>query len=344
MKSFFIIFLSFFCLTCKIATCQTVPIDKVNFFEDTSILNVTIETNMVKIFRESDKKNSKFPAFFSTTLPDGSQVKEPVVLETRGHFRKGFCYIPPIKVIFKNKKTSVFESLGSLKLVNQCKTSETYQQYLVSELLIYKMFNLLTDKSFRVRLINLKIVDTNGKKKTITENSFLIENEKNLASRNTCTQIKSKKIKYNATDRRQMTLVDIFEYMIGNTDWSVSEDHNIQFLHSDTDSLSLAYVVPYDFDCSGFVNADYAKPDPKLNISNVQERLYRGFPRTLDEINETLEIFKKQEKNIYAIITNCNLLNQKTKKDLKNYLDGFFTLIKNPEEVNYTFVRNARKD
>ena len=222
-----------------------------------------------------------------------------------------------------NILVSVFEPLGSLKLVNQCKTSETYQQYLISELLIYKMFNLLTEKSFRVRLINLKIMDTTGKKKTITENAFLMENEKNLAKRNTCTQIKTKKIKYNETDRRQMTLVDIFEYMIGNTDWSVSGDHNIQFLHSEMDSLSLAYVVPYDFDCSGFVNADYAKPDSKLNISTVQERLYRGFPRTLDEINEALDIFKKQEKNIYALIANCNLLNLKTKKSLTSYLDIF---------------------
>lgn len=333
----------FFCFTFKVASCQTVPIDKEKFFDDTSVLNVTIKTNMVKLLRETDKKHSKFPALFSTSFSDGSEITEPVLLELRGHFRREYCYIPPLKVIFKNKKTSELKPLGSLKLVNQCKTSNTYQQYLVCEWLVYKMYNLLTDLSFKVRLLNLKIIDTTGKKKTITGNAFFMENEKNLAKRNNCAELKSDKIDYNRTDRSQMTLIDLFEYMIGNTDWSVPEGHNIQFIHSKNDSLSLPFAVPYDFDYSGFINTDYAKPDPKLQISNVRERLYRGFPRSLEEINKSLDIFKKQEKNIYAVITDCNLLNSQTKKDLTNYLDGFFTLIKNPEEVKKTFIQNARK-
>lgn len=344
MKSNLFLLLLLSSFTARMVSAQTVSIDKVKFFEDTSVLNVTIKTDMVKVFRQKDKTGAKFPANFSVRLDDGIQINEPIVLEIRGHFRKNFCYIPPLKVIFKNKKTSVLKPLGSLKLVNQCKTSELYQQYLVSELLVYKMFNLLTDKSFRVRLLNLEIIDSTGRKKTINENAFLMENDKNFAKRNNCTALKTDKIKYKLTDRPQMTLVDLFEYMIGNTDWGVSVGHNVRLFRSKNDSFPLAYVVPYDFDYSGFVNTDYALPPSNLNISSVRERIYRGFPRSINEINEALAIFKKQQENMYALINNCSLLTVKTKKNLTGYLDGFFDIIKKPDEVYRIFVENARSE
>lgn len=322
---------------------QTTSIDPTKIFEDTSILNVTIKTNIKNLLRYKKKTGVKFPANISFTLPDSTLINEPITLETRGHFRKDFCYIPPLRIIFKTNKKSALESLGSLKLVNQCIASESYQQYLVREWLIYKMYNLFTEKSYRVRLLNLQIIDTTEKKKSITESAFLVERTSDLAGRNNCIELKIKRIEYNMTNRQQMTLVNIFEYMIGNTDWAVSVSHNSRLLRSKNDPSSFPYAVPYDFDYSGFVNAPYAIPDPQLNISNVRERVYRGFSRTFDEINETLDIFKKQEKNIYGLITNCGLINSKTKKDLTGYLDDFFTMIKNPGEVNKVFVLNARK-
>lgn len=344
MKS--ILFLSFFfsSFTFRVVSAQEVPIDKVKFFEDTSVLNVTIKTNMVDLFRHKQKTGLKLPAHFSAIFPDSTKIDEPIVLEIRGHFRKDFCYIPPLKVIFKNKKTSALKPLGSLKLVSQCKTSNTYQQYLVSEFLIYKMYNLLTDKSFRVRLLNLKLIDSTGRKKPISENAFLMEDVKDLAKRNNCTDFKKDKVDYHRTDRQQMTLVAIFEYMIGNTDWGVSVNHNTRLLLSKNDSFPMPYVVPYDFDYSGFVNTDYAIPDPKLGISTVRERLYRGFPRSIDELNEAINIFKKQEKNIYSLINNCAFLTSGSKKDLMGYLDGFFNMIKKPNEVYNIFVQNARSE
>jgi hypothetical protein len=339
---FSLLFFSFF--TAKVVSGQKVSIDKGKFFEDTSVINATIETDMVKVFREKDKTGAKFPAHFSATLPDSTKIDMPIVLEIRGHFRKDFCYLPPLKVIFKNKKAPELKSLGSLKLVSQCKTSNNYQQYLLSEFYVYKMYNLLTDKSFRVRLLNLNLIDSTGRKKTINEYAFLMEDEKGLAKRNNCSDFKKDKVDYHQTNRKQMTLVAIFEYMIGNTDWGVSVNHNTRLLLSKNDSSHLPYVVPYDFDYSGFVNTDYAIPDPKLDITSVRDRLYRGFPRTIDEINEALNIFKKQEKNIYSLINDCSLLTSRTKKDLTGYLDGFFSMIKKPNEVYNIFVQNARSE
>ncbi|MFI5185324.1 MAG: hypothetical protein ACHQF0_01220 [Chitinophagales bacterium] len=342
MKNFFSVLLFFSFLKCQVVYGQDLTIDKTKFFTDTSIINATITTNLTHVFRK--KEATQYPANFSATLPGGSLVNDPVLLEIRGHFRKDFCYMPPLKVIFKSKKTSVMKPLGSLKLVSQCKLSAADEQYLLKEFLVYKIYNLLTDMSFRVRLLNLNLVDSANKKKPITEYAFLLEDIKDLAERNNCLDMKSGKVNTEATNRRQMTIVAVFEYMIGNTDWAVPVNHNIRLIIPTTDSLHRPYAVPYDFDYSGFVNTDYAIPDEKLNIPNVRERLYRGFPRTMTELNDVLDIFKKQKSNIYALINNFDLLNSRTKKDLFEYLDEFFDLIRNPTQINNIFIQEARTE
>jgi hypothetical protein len=204
------------------------------------------------------------------------------------------------------------------------------------------MYNLLTDKSFRVRLLNLNYSDSNGKKNEFAGQAFLIEDEKEMAKRSKCIEWSKGKIFTESTDRKQMTLVALFEYMIGNTDWSVPASHNIKLIQAKEDSLSRPFAVPYDFDYAGIINTDYAVPDPLLNTETVQQRVYRGFARTLDEINETLAIFQQQKAAIYAIINNAELLSSGSKKNMSNYLDGFYETINKPKEVKSTFVDNAR--
>lgn len=340
-------------LLCHIAYSQTSSIDKVKFFEDTSMINASITTDMVKVFREKDKIGVKFPANFSATSQDGLKMDDSILLVIRGHFRRANCYLPPLKVIFneKKKEKGVVKkkkikntSLGSLKLVSQCKTAEVDEQYLLKEYLIYKIYNLITDMSFRVRLINLNLVGNSGKQKTLKEYSYLMEDIKDLARRNKCKSWKEGKMDPRDVDSRQITIVSIFEYMIGNTDWGVSANHNTKLIVSKKDSSQLPYVVPYDFDFSGFVNTDYSVPDEKLNITSVRQRLYRGFPRSIEEVNEVLNIFKKQKSNIYSLINNFDLLTSKSKKDIINYLDDFYRQINDPREVNNIFIKNARTE
>lgn len=320
---------------------QTTSFDKEKFFEDTSIIHATITTNMGMIFRKKNKPGLQFPANLSMSLPDGNTINEPIILTVRGHFRRDKCFLPPLTIDFKDKKTSVLKPLGSLKLVSQCYTSDIGEKYLLSEFLVYKMYNLLTDKSFRVRLLNLKLTDSSGKKKTDIEYAFLMEDIKNVAKRNNCTYLKAK-IDPRNTDNYQMTMACIFEYMIGNTDFGVSANHNTRLLLSKTDSARRPFMVPYDFDFSGFVNTNYSIPDPNLDIPDVRTRLYRGFAEPQVIVNEVVDVFKKQKDSIYSVINNFNLLSIKSRKELTDYLDDFFKLINNPTRVKYTFIENAR--
>jgi len=331
------------CTVFTISAKAQATIDKVQFFTDTSVINATLTVNLGKLLSHREKAGYRLPATFKCRL-GGIDINDNITIETRGQFRRSLCYMPPLRMMFAADTTAVLKPLKSLKLVSECKTSSSYITYLYKEFLVYKMYNLLTDRSFRVRRVTINIVDSAGKKTPFTEEGFLLEDIKDLAKRNGCTEFTKEKMITEATDRRQMTLVAIFEYMIGNTDWAVPVNHNIKLIKSVKDTLTRPIVIPYDFDFSGLVGTDYSAPDERLGIADVQERLYRGFTRTLSEVNATLEIFKQQKEGIYAIINNCSLLSAATKKGMINYLDGFYATVNDPAEVKRVFVDHARTE
>jgi len=317
-------------------------VDKKAFFKDTSVVNATLSMNFKKIQAEKDKVGAVFPANFSAKINDTLNITDPVSLEVRGHFRRGYCYLPPLKIIFKTHPGTAFYSLKSLKLVSSCTNTDGDDQNLLKEYMCYKIYNQLTDKSFRVRLLNMTYVDSSGKRKPITRHAFLVEDIKQVAKRNDCDDWSDKKAGNLGVDRRQMTMVYIFEYMISNTDWSVPANHNIRLIHTSADSTSKPFVVPYDFDFSGLVNTNYSAPDERLGVESVRVRVYRGFPRTMDELNEALAVFKRQKDNIYASINNFSLLTPATKKEMTSYLDEFYQTINSPVRVKEAFIENAR--
>ncbi len=344
MKKFFSASLYIF-LIIPVAIGQHPSIDKKFFFTDQTILPVTIVTSMNKILGYSNpQKVNLYPSRFTYLLPDSTTISQQVQIEIRGHYRRENCYMPPLRIIFtkKDSASSPLSSLKKLKLVNSCVQNSLYNQYVLMEFLSYKIFNLLTEKSFRVRLTDVTYIDSSAKKKPFKNYAFFIEDVKEMAKRNKCREYTAGRPKAEMTDRRQMTLVALFEYMIGNTDWSVTGKHNVKTIISRKDSIGKPYAVPYDFDYSGLVNTPYAIPDPQLEIKSVTERVYRGFPRTMEELNESLAVFNKQKDSIFSLINNFELLTEKNKKYMINYIDEFYSLIKDPRDVKYTFINGAR--
>jgi hypothetical protein len=315
-------------------------VDKVKFFKDTSVINATLTLNVKKIMAQKDKEGLIYPAVFSCKLDDNLNVTDHISVEVRGHFRRGYCYLPPLKLIYKNDPATAFYHLKSLKLVSACMPTSSDDQNLLKEFIVYKLYNLISDRSFRVRLLNLNYADSAGKKKTITGHAFLIEDIKEVAKRNNSEDWTDKKFSGAATDHHQLEITAVFEYMIGNTDWAVQAGHNIRVLHNKGDSTSRPYVIPYDFDFSGLVNTTYSAPNENLGIQNVRQRLYMGLPASKEELADVLAIFNKQKANIYATINNFNLLTNSTKKEMINYLDEFYKTINNPGDVKDVFGAN----
>lgn len=344
MKPFLSAVWLFVITTTQLAYGQSVAIDRDAFFKDTSLIKATLVTNLTKILNHNNKKGFDITGNFLTVMPDGTIVNDQILVEKRGHFRSDFCYVPPVKLIFNYKDSAKLYSLKSMKLVSECKVSPDHEQFLFKEYLCYKIYNLICSKSFQVRLLNVKWEDTVGKKKTINGYGFLLEDLKDVAARNNCTEWKRNKLNTEQTDRRQMTMVAIFEYMIGNTDWAVTVDHNTRLILSRADTNAKPYVVPYDFDYSGLVNTYYSIPDEKLEIESVTQRVYRGFPRTMPEIQTVLDTFRMQKANIYALINHFDYLNPRSKREMVAYLQDFYDMIENPKLVKMNFIDKARTE
>jgi len=154
--------------------------------------------------------------------------------------------------------------------------------------------------------------------------------------------LKDLKINGQSADRNQFTIFAVFEYFIGNTDWGVSANHNSVIILPNNDPEARPFVIPFDFDYSGLVNADYAVPDEGLDILNVRERCYRGYARTMEELNDAFLIFNQQKEKIYALVNNFELLTPRNRKDIIDYLDDFYKTISDPGKVKNIFIDKAR--
>jgi hypothetical protein len=311
------------------------------FFLEEQPLEITIQSDFKTLLAKKLKKEYQ-PAVVTFRFPDSSSIKEEIRIQTRGKFRLETCFMPPLMLNFKNPGSPLLKPLGKLKLVCGCGTSSNDEQLIIKEFMAYKIYNMLTERSFKVRLVKINYDDSRGKIKKYSQYGFLLEDVDDMAARNNCVEVEGTQYLTEKTDREQMTLVALFEYMIGNTDFSVPHYHNVKLMRPVKDSTALPIVVPYDLNHCGFVNADYALPNEELNIKSVRERLYRGFPRTMEELEPVIAIFKNTKQKIWSLINNCPWMNAKNKKETISYLEEFYEIIESKSSIRYQFIDNAR--
>lgn len=314
-------------------------------FASSEILDITIMINSMKEL-EADIGDDPgwHDAIFSYEDKD-SLVNLNVKLQARGYYRKDpcNCNFPPVRINFREKQVegTLFDGQNKLKLVTHCrKRKDIYDQYVLKEYLAYRIYNVLTDRSFRVRLLNIRYVDGSGKSKPSTHYGFLIEDTRDMAERNGFTHIKVNNIPQEYCDYFYQDLLTVFQFMIGNTDWSIPARHNIKLLLEKPDHRPVP--VPYDFDWSGLVNPEYAKPSQKLGIASVQERLFRGFVKNIEDYNRIFEIFILKKPEIYSLISE-SLLNEKHQQYVTAYLDDFYDIISDEKKVERAFIKEARE-
>lgn len=320
---------------------QSQSVDKIKFFAEEGIIEMTLTTDIPKMQKEKGEEVFQ-PATASLKFPDNTVIAEPITVAPRGHFRREYCDVPPILIAFKSATSPRLSPLGKLKLVIGCGSRGNDEQLLIKEYLIYKMYNLLDEKSFRVRLLKVNFVDTRNKVKPYSQYAFLIEDDKDMAARNNCIRKPGAKYQTESTDRDQMTKVGVFEYMISNGDWSVPANHNTKLIFDKNNESALPFVVPYDFDHSGFVNASYATPNELLGTESVTERVYRGFPREEDELQVIMDFYRSKKEAITSLINNCTYLLPKIKKEAIDYLNDFYKTISDKKVVRRIFKDNAR--
>ena len=316
---------------------STTPTRAKGLFESDEIFEITISGNIKQLLIDRDKVSQfHHPLTLSYKKDDSSQISLETEIRARGHFRKirENCTYPPLLIHFLNRdqlKSTIFNEQDSLKLTMPCQGDE----YVVHEWLVYKLYNLVTPKSLRARLVRVKLDDTKNKKSGQAFYGILLEEEHQLAKRNSSASIKTK-MRPEQTDPASFLTMAVFEYLIGNTDWSVQYLQNIKLLVEDPKAAPV--TVPFDFDLAGIVDAPYAKPAEELQMSSVRERRFRGYClQDMKKFDSAIALYNRLKKDIYHVFENCSLLSEKYKKSTIKYLDEFYSTINDARAMRKDF-------
>ncbi len=226
-------------------------------------------------------------------------------------------------------------------MVDVCRNSDVYEQYLITEYLDYKLYSQLTDLSFRGRLLHVNYVDLSGKYQPRTRYAFFIEDIEQLAGRLNANRYQKERISPKSTDQEFTGQLDVFQYMIGNTDYYIPMEHNIKMIKLKDVTRPRPVVIPYDFDYSGIIKAEYAIPSELLPIDNVKERYYMGYCQTEERYDEIVEIFREKKDEFYELIVSSPYLIEKTRKYIIRYLDQFYDKVDKPSLLKRELLRNC---
>lgn len=251
-----------------------------------------------------------------------------VDIRVRGNFRRANCYFPPLRVKIKkdDAKGTVFAGNKSLKLVLPCKSAKE-GNLIYREYVCYQMYEPITKYTFNTRLVNIDFTDLSNKKMShISVPGFFIEDDDIVAKRHNGEVVERKVNPLMLADSVSIRH-DLFQFMIGNTDWSTAFGHNAKLIQLTSNKRLIP--LTYDFDMSGFVDASYAEVNETLGIASVKDRLFRGFCRPEPLMQAIRQEYIANEKAIMgAIETNKALFDPKELVGMNKFMTDFFTTMK----------------
>ena len=215
---------------------------------------------------------------------------------------------------------------------------------MIHEYLVYKMYNLLTPLSFRARLVKVIYENTEKGKASDPLYGMLLEDKEQMAARNQAKTFNRNKIRPDKTENDLFLRMAVFQYLIGNTDWSVQYQHNVKLVVRD--SSIRPTTVPYDFDHAGIVRAPYANPAEALQLRSTQERMYRGYcVSDMKEFQAIFADFNRLKPDIYRLYTENPLLESRYVSTTTKFLDDFYKTINKPKaslrEFRYPCNKNG---
>jgi hypothetical protein len=315
-------------------------------FEEEKPLEISLRFDLATYFRAKPKVDylkTNITIYISKT----DSITKDIRLRTRGVFRNQYCRFAPIELNFKKAGFgySDLNSISKIKLVPQCSSSKQNEDWVLREYLTYKLFNVFTDTSFRVRLVTVTYIDSEKKRKPIKQYGFFIEPAEMLLARTNSVQIKTHALTQKNIIPKIMDRFAIFNYMIGNYDWAVPGQHNVLVIKPLAfDTVGLAIAIPHDFDWTGLVNPTYAIPAEIVGTETVRDRIFFGICRSKEVFKKDLEIFSKKKEEFYRVINEFQYVDQSSKKDMTGYLDGFFDQLAGREDRLIYNLRNSCKN
>lgn len=318
------------------------PTDTVPLFASREPLEVTFITDLEAMRRDRDPDPRDRPALLVIAGGDTLEVE----MRPRGNSRRdpATCSFPPLRLDVKAGPAggTVFEGQDKLKMVVPCRPEQSaYEEYVLLEYAVYRAFQALTDASLGVRLARMSFVDTGNGRAPFTAWGFFIEEDQALAARLGGTLVDlpdGAGVRAHLLNPRQATLVALFQYLVGNSDWSDQALHNVELVQVP----GLLVPVPYDFDVAGVVNARYAVPDPLLGIRDVRERIYRGWCFDGVDRQSLVDLVGERRPAIEAAFAEVPGLSEPRRREAIAYLAGFWEDVATPERAERRLFRDCR--
>jgi hypothetical protein len=258
------------------------------------------------------------------------------------------CDFPPLMLNFRKPDVvdTVFDGQDRLKLVTHCKTNASYDTYLRLEYLIYRVQALVTPYSLRARPVEAHYVDNDSGRDRGTRPGILLEDEERFGERHDMKMFIEPRVDRARYDAEALAVLDVFQYLIGNTDWSATDGpgteqccHNVTpYVRADGTMIPVAY----DFDSAGLVNAPHAVPNERLPIKDVRQRLYRGQCRTAEELAPILARFVEQRSAILALFTEQPGLDADDAESAREYIEEFYAALADDKQRERAFFNACR--
>ncbi|MEM8800849.1 MAG: hypothetical protein AAGF15_12325 [Pseudomonadota bacterium] len=336
-------------------------------FQSTDPLTIELSSpELSDLIRSAAKEPKQIPATLTYENITGSRVALPVEVAPRGRSRRrlGICRFPPLRVHFGDdtKNDALFGQQSAIKLVTHCSESYEAEQRVMKEYLAYRVYMLLTDASFQVRLAKIRYL--NGDRQIAHRYGFFIEDVDHVAARLGLKELEARKLKnaevkswHNADN---IALIALFQYMISNLDWSVTSNlgslpccHNVKLVAAkaerksfrktgEPEAVSEVMALPYDFDYSGLVDAPYAVVNGSLSRYPVTTRIYWGFcDHNQNSMAARAEVIA-QRAAILAELNALTELSPRNKRKARSFLERSLDIMSDDKRFERILDRRCR--
>lgn len=270
----------------------------------------------------------------------------PADLRARGNFRRKTCYFAPLKIRIKRSKSvsTPFQGSEKLKMVLPCQLDRNTGDYVLREYLAYKIFERVAPFHFKTRLAEVTLIEDKGRREVTHEfYGFLIEDMDHL-----CKRYEGQEVKRLIHPLQQDDLAsaqnDLFEFMIANTDFSTTQQHNQKLLFVKKRIIPL----PYDFDMSGLVNAPYAAVTNIQNlegsITQVTDRIYKGYERDTALLQRVRLDFLQKRPEILSELEAIESFFQDPLqyREAYEFLESFFGIVEDDKKFERQVLNRLR--
>lgn len=306
-------------------------------FESDELLELTLVCDISELQADRGMEPEYHDAILSGKEADGTPYEMKVQVKARGNFRKSdlTCQFPPLRMRFSKHDTlGPFEPDRKLKLVTHCDDD----RYILREYMVYKTYNLISEWSLKVRLCKITYIDKYKKAEPETHFAFFIEDLETFSEQNGGEEIDTTHIDANIVDQEQLTIVHLFQYMIGNPDHSVERFKNTKVVGSLPEGR-VPVPIPYDFDWSEVVDASYTKLAGETRKNTLfSKRKYKPLCRTDEEMQAAYAVFLGKQDEIFTLYENSPYLDVEDKKYCAKYYKEFFKTIRSKGKAKKVFI------